>query len=48
MDEREKKTIALFVIVVSTFYSMLESPEAKKDFVKVLDRLKKKTESETQ
>ena len=46
MDKREKKTLSLFVILVSTVYSMLESPEAKKELIHIIDRLKEKAESE--
>ena len=44
MDEREKKTLSLFVILVSTVYSMLETPEAKKELIHIIERLKQKAE----
>jgi hypothetical protein len=46
MDAREKKTLSLFVILVSTIYTMLETPEAKREFIHVIEKLKQKAESE--
>jgi len=42
MDEREKKTLELFVILISTCYSFLETDEAKREFALVLRRMREK------
>jgi len=42
MDKNEKKALAFFVIVLSAFYSMLETEEAKEEFKRILERMKNK------
>ena len=48
MDEREKKTLELFVILISTCYSFLETEEGKFEFHVILRRMMEKIDSETQ
>ena len=46
MDEREKKTLELLVILLSTCYQFLETDEGKWEFHVVLRRLMEKIENE--
>ena len=42
LTENEKKTLALCAIFLGTFYTMLESQEAKEEFLKELEGIKHK------
>ncbi|MGA2522913.1 MAG: hypothetical protein ABSF65_02020 [Candidatus Bathyarchaeia archaeon] len=44
MDKTERKTLEVFVIVIASFYTMIESPEAKKEFSRILQRMILKAE----
>ena len=42
LTENEKKTLCCFAIFLATFYTMLESQEAKEEFLRELDGIKHK------
>ena len=46
MNRQEKKALEVFSIVVASFLAMCESDEAKEDFIRILDAVKKKIESD--
>lgn len=46
MNNQEKKALEVFVIVLASFYSMLETEEAKEEFIKILLRMKLKAEGD--
>lgn len=44
MEKNEKKALEIFVILISGFYVMLETEEAKKEFSRILQRMILKAE----
>lgn len=42
ITKQEKKALECFAIIVASFLAMMETPESKEDFVKILDAVKKK------
>jgi Na+/H+-dicarboxylate symporter len=42
LTKNEKKTLAIFAIFLGTFYTMMESQEAKEEFLRELEGIKHK------
>ena len=42
LDDKEKKTLACFAILLATFYALCESDEAKEEFIRAMEGMKQK------
>lgn len=42
MDDKEKKALCCFAVILATFYALCESDESKEEFLRALDGIKLK------
>lgn len=46
MTNQERKALEIFVILVASFYTMLESESGREEFIKILSRMTEKAKGD--